>query len=351
MPINDNIAEAMQDFETAIKELEHADVTERLRGETDAFEDTTEQLAAVYAEEPDARPQLGAVAKSMSDISKTITKTDAKEKITSLAQKQRAADNGNERTPLDVWVRNNLQEVRITRTTDHIDATTYAWNFGSVVVETESGDESRAHYHWINFRDRIEETGGPYLSDPNDPLTDMQEWRDFMVRQREQHANVKTFVGQRTMAVQNLQNGVKQRDAFESLEATLNFGGVHAKLNNDPPSEAETVDTDAALQRLPEWRVDKLLVPNGMASDAVEDTGATVRGLQVELDARGYTVNGQPKISVRKSFAGQRQRFWVLEGNFATPNNYQPAGEEKTATDMDNGEIAPDETEVGGVGL
>lgn len=349
MSTSQEIMEVLHEYETRLEELETEGITDRLRGETEAFEETTEALARIYAEEPDATPQLGPVANSISDLSNNINKSDAKEQITSLAQRKRAKQNGNERTPLDKWIRENLQEVRVTRTTDHINVTTYSWDFGGVTVETESGEESRAHYHWQNFRDHIEESGGPYLNDPNDPLTDMKEWRDFMVRQREQHETVKTYVGQRTMAVRKLQNAVEQRDAFESLEAVLNYGGVHAVLNEEPPDGTDPVNTDTAPQRLPEWRVDTLLVPNDMAKDAVEDTSATVRGLQVELDARGYTIEGQAGISVEKYVAGQRNRFWVVTGDFANPNQYQPEGEETTARDRD-GEAMSDKQEIGGLG-
>lgn len=350
MGVDPRISDAVGDYEEQLAEYENASVTDRMRGETKAFEELTEKLATVYADDPEAQPNLGVVAKSISDISNTVTKTDAKESITSSAQQKRAVENGTERTPLDTWIRENLEEVRITQTTDHIDETTFAWDFGGVTVETESGGERRGHYSWINFRDLIDESGGPYLGDPNPQLRDSNDWRDFIVRQREENETVRTFTGERTMAVQHLQNTIRRLDAFESLEATLNYGGVHAEVNNDPPEGAEPVDTDTAPQRLPEWRVDKLLIPNDLPADAVEETNTTVRGLQIELDARGYTLPGLSKISQKKYVAGQQQRFWVLTGDFATPNRYQPAGEEKTATDMGQTQAGADEEEIGGVG-
>lgn len=350
MSVNQQIAEVMEEYEVKLAQFEDAGVTERMRGETEAFEHVTEKMAEVYAEEPEAQPKLGVVAKSISDISKTVTKTDARESITSLAQKKRAVENGTDRTELDAWVRDNLEEVRITQTTDHIDETTFAWDFGGVTVETESGGEKRGHYSWTNFRDLIDESGGPYLGDPKEQLRDSNNWRDYIVRQRENNENIRTFTGQRTMAVQDLQNKIRRLDAFESLEAALNYGGVHAKVNNNPPDGEETIDTDTAPQRLPEWRVDKLLIPNDIPAEVVEDKGTTVRGLQVELDARGYTLPQLSKISQKKYVAGQQQRFWVLSGDFTTPNRYQPEGEEETATDMGNGEQDREDDEMGGVG-
>lgn len=350
MTVNQRIAETMERYESQLAEFENGGVTERMRGETEAFEGVTETLADVYAEKPEAQPDLGVVAKSISDISKTVTKTDARESITSLAQKKRAVENGTDRTELDAWVRDNLKEVRITQTTDHMDETTFAWGFGGVTVETESGGEKRGHYSWTNFRDLIDESGGPYLGDPKEQLRDSNNWRDFIVRQRENNENVRTFTGQRTMAVQDLQNKIRRLDAFESLEAALNYGGVHAEVHNDPPDGEDAVDTDTAPQRLPAWRVDKLLIPNDTPSEVVEDKGTTVRGLQVELDARGYTLPHLSKISQKKYVAGQQQRFWVLGGDFATPNRYQPEGEEETATDMGAGGDEHDDDEMGGVG-
>lgn len=350
MGVNKKIAETMEEYESELAKLENAGVTERMRGETKAFENVTEKLAEVYADEPNAQPSLGVVAKSISDISNTVTKTNAKENITSLAQKKRAVENGTDRTELDSWVRDNLEEVRITQTTDHIEETTFAWDFGGVTVETESGGEKRGHYSWTNFRDLIDESGGPYLGDPKEQLRDPNNWRDYIVRQREKNENIRTFTGQRTMAVQDLQNKIRRLDAFESLEAALNYGGVHAEVKNNPPDGEEAVDKDTVPQRLPEWRVQKLLIPNDIPVDVVEDKGTTVRGLQVELDARGYTLPHLSKISQKKYVAGQQQRFWVLTGDFATPNRYQPEGEEETATDMGNGEQNHGEDEIGGVG-
>lgn len=352
MPVvNTEITAAVEDYQEIMDELEGTPVAERMRGETEAFEDVTDRLGDTYADEPNAKPTLGAVAKSISDISKTVTKSEAKEEITRKAQRKRASENGTERIPLDEWVRENLQEVRITRTTDHVDATTYAWDFGGVTVETEGGDGSRGHFHWINFRDTIDETGGPYLAEPNDPYTDMVEWREFIVRQREQNEQIKTNVGPRTRAVQDLQNKVRRSDAFESLEAALNYDAVHAKVIDEPPEGEEPVDTDVAPQPLPDWRVDKLLIPNDWATEVTEDKGVTTRALQTELDARGFTLPGHSKISIKRYVAGQQQRFWALTGDFATPNAYQPEGEEQTAAAMESGDMAPDETEIGGVGL
>lgn len=349
MPVvNTDITEAIEAYEERLSKLEDAPVAERMKGETEAFEETTQELGDIYAENPNAKPQLGAVAKSISDISKTVTKSEAKEEVTRKAQRKRAKENGDDRTPLDEWVRENLDACRITRTTDHIDATTYAWDFGGLTVETEGGDGSRGHFNWVNFRDTIDESGGPYLAEPNDPYTDMVQWREFIVRQREKNEVVKTNVGPRTRAVQDLKNKVMRSDAFESLEAALNYDAVHAEVNNDPPEGADPVDTDTAPQRLPEWRVDKILIPNDWAAEVTEDKGVSTRALQNELDARGYTLPGHTRISIKKYVAGQQQRFWALTGDFANPNQYQPEGEEQTATDV-GGEAVEDKQEIGGL--
>ena len=339
--------DAFEDFSDACEAVENEDPATRLRTEAEAIDNFTEEVGKCYAE-GFTEMTIGQFASMVKDVSNTLNKTEAKQQIATATQNAKNASKGRER--MTDWIDANLQEVRIIRTTDHIQETRYVWDFNAVTLETGSGEESRTHYHWGNFRDSIHEAGGPYLADPPDGLREMNEWREWIVELLEERNVEKTNVGPRTLAVRDLQNQVRNVSAFETLEAAINYGGVHAKVNNDPPDGAEPVDTDTAPQRLPEWRVDVLYIPNGWAVDAAEDNGTTTRALQNEIDSRGYMLNSNNKIATREYVDGEVVTFWVVDGDFAAPNTYQPEGEEQTGAEgMDTETNTTDETDtIGG---
>lgn len=322
------IYQELQGFQDDCEEVAHESPVQRLQAEATALDTLTDTLADIYAEHPSADPDIGRVAAVVSDVSQTVTKTAAKQELAERSQKAR--NNETDRTPLDEWVKNNLREVRVIRTTDHMDATRYVWDFGPVTLETEGGDEGRGHYHWINFRDSIDEAGGPYCADPNDPYTDHQEWRNWIVTKREQRETVKTNVGPRTNAVHALQDRVRRTDAFESLDDAINYSGVHVELAGeaDRPDDAEPFDAEETDAEIPNWKVDTIYIPNSWAVEEAEEYGISTRALQNEIDARGYMLDGHSKIATREYVGNSYATFWVVQGDFATPAAYQPEGAE-----------------------
>ncbi|WP_215415495.1 hypothetical protein, partial [Escherichia coli] len=68
------------------------------------------------------------------------------------------------------------------------------------------------------------------------------------------------------------------------------------------------------------------------------------------IDSRGYMLNSNNKIATREYVDGEVVTFWVVDGDFAAPNTYQPEGEEQTGAEgMDTETNTTDETDtIGG---
>lgn len=316
----DRAFEAIEDFENAIQDANGVSPGSRIAIQSQAFEELTETLGECYA--AGMNLPMGLFADAVADVSK-LNKTEAKEGIADKSQEK--AQPGTDRAPLNEWVDSNLEEVRVVRTTDHVQDTRYVWDFGDITLETESGAEGREHYAWSLFRDAIKDAGGPYLADPEpEQLRDGSAWREWIVGREEEHGTTKVYTGPRTNAVEYLQNRVRTADGFGDLEAAVDYNGVYVEVHNDPPEGAEPVDTDAPEQECPEWRVELLLIPSEWVKDAVEEFGISHRALQNELDARGYTLEGKRSVATREYVAGRYLTFWALNGGFAAPAAYQP---------------------------
>jgi len=320
---------AFEDFNSVCEDVADENPAVKLRTEADAFENLTETLAECYVDGLSSIP-AGQFASMVSDVSNSLNKTEAKQQIVSDTQQAKSDNNG--RPSLDHYINNNLQEVRIVRTTDHVDLTRYVWDFGDTTLETESGGESRTHFNWVNFRDSIDDAGGPYCTAPRDPLTETHEWRDWIVDLRNERKTEKTNVGPRTNAVEHLQNRVRRSDAFGSLTEATDYQGVYVEVLEDRPDDAEPVDTDDTPQQLPDWRVETVYMPNEWPVNAAEEFGISTQALQNEIDARGHMLNGQGKIASQEYVSGQYVTFWVVNGDFATPSVYQPEGEASDST-------------------
>ncbi|WP_436910326.1 hypothetical protein [Halosimplex marinum] len=308
---------ALEECLTQLEAAQEASVAVQMKKEQEAVEDLADTLAECFADGLDT-PQ-GRFAKAVSEVSR-LNKTEAKSLIARKVQEVEADDG----QPLNLWVADNIEEVRVIRTTDHIQDTRYVWDFGGVTVETASGDGRRGHFGWPNFRDLVYESGGPYLDDPQPDYRDPDEWREFIVGQEEAHGVEKVSTGPRTNGVEYLKKRVRNADGFGDLEDAADMQGVFVEVNNDPPEGVEPVDTDAPEQECPEWRVDMVMLPNDWAKDAAEEYDVSVRALQNELDARGFTVEGQTSVSSQEYVGGRYDTFWTLTGDFAAPAAYQP---------------------------
>lgn len=325
-----------------------ASVSVQMKKEQEAVEELADTLADAFAN--GLNSSEGRFAAAVADVSR-LNKTEAKSLIARKVQEAQA----NAGNPLNVWIADNLEEVRVIRTTDHVQDSRYVWDFGGVTVETASGDGRRGHFSWMNFRDAIYESGGPYLDDPQPSYRDGKDWRDFIVNQEKANGVEKVATGPRTNAVDYLKKRVRNADGFGNLEDAADMQGVYVEVNNDPPEGVQPVNTDDPEQECPIWRVEMVMVPNEWAKDAAEEYEISTRALQNELDARGYTLEGQTSVSSQEYVGGRYETFWTLSGDFAAPAAYQTEaespdgdGEGKSAAERD--ERAIDDGDLGAVG-
>ena len=315
----DQAFEAYEEFAGICEELDDESPALRLRKEADAFEAFSERVAECYANGLTS-VTAGQFASMVADVSGSLNKTEAKQHIVSKTQtrKNDAAD----RPALNGWLTESLQEVRVVRTTDHVDRTRYVWDFGTTTLETESGDEGRAHYHWKNFRDSIYDAGGPYCAPPDENLRAMEEWRDWIVTQLERHKTEKTTLGPRSRAVDTLQNRVRRAEAYGELSMALDYQGIYLEFAGEQPTETVTEFGEHTIQTL--------YIPNEWPTEVVEDHGISVQALQNEIDARGFMLEGHSKIATQEYVDGQYATFWVVTGDFATPAIYSTDGRDRT---------------------
>ena len=341
----DPFERAMSALEAAVTTLEaaqDANIAVQMKKEQEAVEELADTLAGCYADGMNA-PE-GRFAKGIAEASR-LNKTEAKSLITRKIQEAEADDG----QPLNRWVAENLAEVRVIRTTDHVQDTRYVWDFGSTTVETASGEGRRGHFAWPNFRDSIYESGGPYLDDPVPDLRDGSEWSSWIVTQEQAHGVEKVSTGPRTNAVEYLKKRVRNADGYGNLRDAADMQGVYVEVNNDPPEDTEPVDTDAPEQKCPEWRVDLLMLPNEWAKDAADEYEVSTRALQNELDARGFTLDETTSVSSQEWVGGRYETFWTLNGDFAPPAAYQPEAstEERENEPAEPGSESDDDADYG----
>lgn len=335
----DEAFDAYERFAETCESLADESPALRLRREADAFETLADDLASCYVDGLSSVP-VGQFASMVSDVSSSLNKTEAKQHIVSKTQDLKTK--GNDRPQITEWIQENLREVRVVRTTDHVDVTRYVWDFGATTLETESGDEGRTHYHWQNFRDTIYDAGGPYCTPPPEQLREIEDWREWIVTRLEEHKTEKTTMGPRTLAVNELQNRVRRAEAHGKLLSALNYQGVYLELDGDPPEETIT--------DISEYDPTAMYLPNNWATEAAEEHGVSTQALQNELDARGYLLPGRSKVATQEYVGGQYTTWWVLTGEFAQPASYDPSELSASHTVNTPGESdTPDDDFEGGM--
>jgi len=320
--------DALEKATTSLKSASDASVMEEMKKEQEVIENLGDTLADLYIE--GLQISEGQFARAISDSSR-LTKTEAKKLITRKIQEQEAE----RQTPADEWISDNLDEVRVIRTTDHVSDTRYVWVLDGITVETASGRGQRTHFNWPDFRDEIYEAGGLYLDDPAPDYRSGDEWRDFIVRQIQEHKIEKESIGPRTRAIEYLKKRIRNADGFGDLRDAADYQGVYVEVNNDPPDDEAEIDTSASTQKCPLWRVDLLMFPNNWAKDAAEEHDITTRAVQNELDSRGFTIDGR-RVSSTEYIGGRYQTFWKLNGSFASPAAYQPTADDDHQTESDS---------------
>ncbi len=328
--------DALDEATTSLKAADDDSLSAQLREEQRIIDTLSDELAECYLE--GLNMAEGRFAQAISETSR-LTKTEAKKEIT---RKIREAET-EEESPVNVWVSENLAQVRVIRTTDHISDTRYVWVFDDGTT-VETGSNHRTHFMWPEFRDEIYDAAGPYLTKPEDGYVQGEDWREFIVHQIQEHKIEKESIGPRTRAIEYLKKRIRNADGFGDLQDAADYQGVYIDL--EPPDD----DPDPEDEEDPLNRVESLMFQNSWVKDAAEEHEVTTRAIQNELDARGFTVDGR-RVSETKYVGGRYQTFWKLNGSFASPASYEPDSdgdsddEAKTESDSDTSAASSEDSD------
>jgi hypothetical protein len=332
--VEDRAIDAVEEATTSLEAIDDDSIPAQIREEQKIVDTLSDELAECYLD--GLNMSEGRFAQAISDASR-LTKTEAKQEIKRKINESQNQD----ATRLNVWISENLTQVRVIRTTDHISDTRYVWEFSDETT-VETGSNQRTHFMWPEFRDEIYDAAGPYLMKPDDGYLEGDDWRRFVVRLIQEYKNEKESIGRRTRAIEYLKTRIRNADGFGDLRDAADYQGVYVEVNNDPPDDEAEIDTSASNQECPLWRVDLLMFPNNWAKDAAEEHDITTRAVQNELDSRGFTIDGR-RVSSTEYIGGRYQTFWKLNGSFASPAAYQPIADDDHQTESDSdGDDEPD---------
>lgn len=290
---------------TALEELDAAagmdNVADRAQAEQKAAVAFADEMAVAIGKglsKAHARSACG----QLSDAAKYYTKSDLADLI-----QEATSDLDNEadgRRPFDEILEDELNEVVIVRTTDAKQGTIYRWQFAGASVETKATSEGRTHFHWTDFRDEYFDALGEDPAKPTQERQGGEEWREFIVGLVEDRGREVTTRGPRSSAVDGLKNFIRRSRAYGDIEHMVERDGLYL----DEPLEEDPSE---------------LWVPNHEVKRISDDHElSTVRELQLELDARGYTRNRIAGVSESTFVNNNKVTYWVLDAGIAEPAEY-----------------------------
>ncbi len=277
-------------------------VAEKAKMEQEAATNFAELLAGAMVEGL-AKAHVRSACGQIADAADYYTKSDLADLIeTEYDQQKNEADS---RRPFDGVIRSDLDEVVIVRTTDAKQSTLYRWQFNGASVETRASAEGRTHFHWSEFRDEYFDALGEDPAAPTKDLRGGEEWREFIVDIVDDRGREVTTRGPRSNAVDGLQNFVRRSIAYGDIEDMVERDGVY-------------------LDAHPDEDPDELWVPNADIKRICDEHElGSVRELQIELDARGYTVDRVTGVSESTFVNNNKVTYWVLSADLADPLEYE----------------------------
>jgi|GEM_PF-6586170 len=277
---------------------------EEAQAEQRAVEEFVEEVATAVSDGYSAT-QAKQLCGVVSDVANHYTKTALKETLAEAIE--RIDVEQSDRRQFDAILNDDLQEVVIVRTTDAKQETKYRWEFTDGSVETHADSEGRAHFSWNVFRNEYFDAIGEDATKPDQDLRDGEAWREFIVEKIEAKGREVTTRGPRTAAVEQLADFISRSRAYNDLGDAVERDALY--LDADPREEEP----------------EELWVLNHDIKRICEDNElGTVRELQIELDARGHTVDRVAGVSESTTLDGKNVTYWVLSAGFAEPAEFIP---------------------------
>lgn len=323
--------------------------------ETDALETLADGVAQAFVDGLN-RP-AGYYAGILVDDCKILTKTNIKARIKDRTEE--LATDSAERQRLDEYLQNQLQRVIIHQNTDAKQGAKYSWDFDNFQVQTESGKDGRGHFSWPDFRDYLHESGGPNVAKPEKDRRSGDDWRDFMLRVIEDKGEKRRIKGERTQAVEKLQNEIRQQTGYGTVVGALEYSGVWVRTDTtDVPDWWQSFGQSKSEARdLVQRDVCEIRVHESLINTVTSDPDVTRHALYQELDARNHTVPGSGGPSTAEYVDGSKEIFWTLLPSVGVPRVYVPdpyADGSKTGSLLDDkqeeGTETTDDSGFDGVG-
>lgn len=342
-------------FEAAVDLVENCrgDRIDQINAEDEAADFLLDSLAyAVHVDEI-PRSRTGTFLGNFADIS-GFTKTELRNLFSETLSTLKREASG--MPPITSFLENRLESVQIAKSTDHHMDTDYGWNFDTFVVQTSASGSGMKHVDPRAFallifgESRICPDVSAFSGDDGGG-----EWIPYITELIDSNAVETVTHGALTTAVDELENQVRNATGYETAEAAAERNGIflpgneggrggrrRAKYGTAPENE----DADAG-ENAEEWRNREIWIPNERVLAVCDEWDLrSPKALQMELDARGHTVEGIRGASHRTTVNGDLRTYWILAPDFADVEEFMenPANPAELARDRIEREEAENET-------
>lgn len=318
---------AKQAAKQALERVERAGDTTfaRLEAESEATHQLIDGLVQAV-NNGFSKSRTGAILGTFADETSS-TKTELRELLDDAL-----ADAGPDASepPLNEFLAAELDEVVVSRSTDHNQDTRYSWRFtDGYVIETAASGDGSVHYSPERFRKEIFGVMGRLPGEV--PETVASNWTEHICSVIDDKKTETVTQGRRTAGVEALGNHIRKSIAYGMLDVAAERDGIYL-----PGEEA------------PEEHQGEIWVSNEAVVQICDEKElTTARGLQLELDARDRTSEQVRGASYSTFVNGTYRTYWRLDADFAEPLDYEeepktPA--EKAAQRLGNDDEADDTT-------
>jgi len=225
--------------------------------------------------------------------------------------------------PLDSWIPENLERLRITQYEDSNMTAKYAWLFDTGEERQVVEYTGLTHNSASEFEKAIDKTFVfVEIGDPIEKYRKGTAWKKQFMRKfinKDSRVHVERKPGPRTKCIEALKDKLEVRTAYFEIDDASDADGVYID-----PTEPDVM-----------W-VRSTLIQHEATEHGFENTEA----IRTELSFRGV-VDG--KVSYNKRLSdGQNPRWWKLPRDFADvateDEDKTPSGEERFAVDDESGE-------------